>query len=343
MEGTADVAVALDGMGGDHAPAAPVAGALEAAREGVRVLLVGDEAALTAELARQGATAAAGIEVVHAPDVVGSEEEGARAVRAKPGSSVSTACRIVGEGRAGAAVSAGNTGATLAAATLYMRRIPGVIRPAIAVTLPATGGRPVVLLDAGASAEARPEHFPQLALMGRLFARDVLGIAEPRVGLLSIGEEAVKGSEAVLAAHALLRDTPGFAGNVEGRDILSRAVDVVVTDGFTGNVVLKTMEGTAGFLLGEVRAAVGSTLPGRLGGLMVRPALRRMRERIDPESYGGAVLLGVRGLAVIGHGNSTGRGVANAVRLAARGTRERLAAHFGEALAHEGAERSPAA
>jgi len=242
-----------------------------------------------------------------------------------------------------AAVSAGNTGATLAAATLYMRRIPGVIRPAIAVTLPAAGGRPVVLLDAGASAEARPEHFPQLALMGRLFARDVLGIAEPRVGLLSIGEEAVKGSEAVLAAHALLRDTPGFAGNVEGRDILSRTVDVVVTDGFTGNVVLKTMEGTAGFLMGEVRAAVGSTLPGRLGGLMVRPALRRMRERIDPESYGGAVLLGVRGLAVIGHGNSTGRGVANAVRLAARGTRERLAAHFGEALAHEGAERSPAA
>ena len=128
-----------------------------------------------------------------------------------------------------------------------------------------------MLLDAGASTEARPEHFPQLALMGRLFARDVLGIAEPRVGLLSIGEEAVKGSEAVLAAHALLRDTPGFAGNVEGRDILSRAVDVVVTDGFTGNVVLKTMEGTAGFLLGEVRAAVGSTLPGRLGGSWCGP------------------------------------------------------------------------
>src|SRR5262245_7308132 len=339
----AEVAVALDGMGGDDAPAAPVAGALEAAREGVRVLLVGDEASLTAELERQGAAGVAGIEVVHAPDVIGSGEVGARAVRAKPDSSVSTACRLVGDGRAGAAVSAGNTGATLAAATLYMRRIPGVSRPAIAIPLPAAGGRPVVLLDAGASAEARPEHYPQLALMGRLFARDVLGVAEPRVGLLSIGEEAVKGSEEVLAAHALLRDTPGFAGNVEGRDILARVVDVVVTDGFTGNVVLKTMEGTAGFLMGEVRAAVGSTLPGRVGGLLVRPAMRRMRARIDPESFGGAVLLGVRGLAVIGHGNSTGRAVANAVRLAARGTRERLAAHFAEALAGEGAERSPAA
>jgi glycerol-3-phosphate acyltransferase PlsX len=338
----AEVVVALDGMGGDHAPASPVAGALEAAREGIGILLVGDEPALRAELARQGAEGA-GIEVVHAPDVIGSEEEGARAVRAKPDASVSMACRLVGQGRAGAAVSAGNTGATLAAATLHMRRIPGVIRPAIAVTLPAAGGRPVVMLDAGASAEARPEHYPQLALMGRLFARDVLGIAGPRVGLLSIGEEAVKGSEEVLAAHALLRDTPGFAGNVEGRDILARAVDVVVTDGFTGNVVLKTMEGTAGFLLGEVRAAVRSTLPGRVGGMLVRPAMRRMRERIDPDSYGGAVLLGVRGLAVIGHGNSTGRGIANAVRLAARGTRERLVAQFAEALAIEGAETSPAA
>jgi glycerol-3-phosphate acyltransferase PlsX len=338
-----EVAVALDGMGGDNAPAAPVAGALEAAREGVAILLVGDERALAGELRRRGAAGAAGIEIVHAPDVVSADEEGARAVRAKPEASVSVACRLVGEGRAGAAVSAGNTGATLAAATLSMRRIPGVIRPAIAVTLPGAGGHPVVLLDAGASAEARPEHFPQLALMGRLFARDVLGIAAPRVGLLSIGEEDVKGSEAVLAAHALLRDTPGFAGNVEGRDILSRQVDVVVTDGFTGNVVLKTMEGTAGFLLREVRTAVGSTLRGRVGGLLVRPALRRLRERIDPESYGGAVLLGVRGLAVIGHGNATGRGVANALRLAARGVRERLAAQFAEALAHEGAERSPAA
>ena len=338
-----EVVVALDGMGGDDAPAAPVAGALRAAREGTRILLVGDEPTLAAQLERQGAGEGSGVEVVHAPDVVTSGEEGARAVRAKPDSSVSTACRLVGEGRAGAAVSAGNTGATLAAATLYMRRIPGVVRPAIAVVLPSSTGRPVVLLDAGASAEARAEHFPHLALMGRLFAREVLGIAQPRVGLLSIGEEAAKGSEAVLTAHALLRDTPGFAGNVEGRDIPGGAVDVVVTDGFTGNVVLKTMEGTASFLMGEVRAAVGSTLLGRIGGILVRPPLRRMRERIDPDSYGGAVLLGVRGLAVIGHGNATARGIANAVGVAARGTREGLVSQFADAIAVEAAESSPAA
>jgi glycerol-3-phosphate acyltransferase PlsX len=329
-------------MGGDNAPAAPVRGAAAAAAEGLEVLLVGNEGVMRAELQRQGAAAASGIEVVHASDVVSSGEDGARAVRAKPDSSVAVTCRLVGQGRAAAAVSAGNTGAMLAAATLHMRRVPGVIRPAIAVVLPSSGGAPVVLLDAGASAEARAEHFPQLALMGRLFARDVLGIAAPRVGLLSIGEEEGKGSEVVQAAHALLRETPGFIGNVEGRDITSGALDVVVTDGFTGNVVLKTMEGLAAFLMGEVRRAVGSTLLGRIGGVMVRPSLRRMRDRIDPETYGGAVLLGVRGMAVIGHGNSSDRGIANAVRVAARGARERLVDHFAAALVQEGAERSPA-
>lgn len=330
-------------MGGDNAPAAPVQGAVDAAADGISVLLVGDEAVLRDELGRQGAAGVPGIEVVHAPDAISSGEEGARAVRAKPDSSVSLSCRLVGEGRAGAAVSAGNTGAMLAAATLYMRRVPGIIRPAIAVVLPSTGGGPVLLLDAGGSAEARAEHYPQFAMMGRLFSRDVLGIAEPRVGLLSIGEEEAKGSEIVLAAHGLLRGTPGFIGNVEGRDIPAGGVDVVVTDGFTGNVVLKTMEGVSVFLMGEVRDAVRSTLFGRIGGMLVRPPLRRMRDRIDPETYGGAVLLGVRGLAVIGHGNSTGRGIANAVRVAARGTRGRLVEHFGAALAQEGAERSPAA
>ena len=335
--------VALDGMGGDNAPSAPVQGAIDAAGDGIAVLLVGDEGVLRDELGRQGATDIDGIEIVHAPDVVSSSEEGARAVRAKPDASVSMACRLVGEGRAGAAVSAGNTGAMLAAASLYMRRVPGVIRPAIAVVLPSAGGRPVVLLDAGASAEARAEHYPQFALMGRLFSRDVLGIADPRVGLLSIGEEEGKGSEIVLLAHTLLRDMPGFIGNVEGRDITGGGVDVVVTDGFTGNVVLKTMEGLADFLMSEVRDAVRSTILGRIGGLLVRPPLRRMRDRIDPETYGGAVLLGVRGLAVIGHGNASGRGIANAVRVAARGTRGRLVEQFGAALALEGAERSPAA
>ena len=229
--------------------------------------------------------------------------------------------------------------AMLAAATLYMRRVPGVIRPAIAVVIPSVRGQ-VVLLDAGASAEARPEHYPQYAMMGRLFAQDVLGIPEPRVGLLSIGEEEGRGNETVQAAYALLRDTPGFVGNVEGRDINRGLSDVVVTDGFTGNVVLKALEGAAWYLMTEMRSAVTRTLPGRVGALLVRPSLRRMRQHVDPENYGGAYLLGVRGLAVIGHGNSSGEGIANAVRLAAQGAREDLVTHFAAAL---GAERAPSA
>jgi phosphate acyltransferase len=330
-------------MGGDNAPAAPVGAAIEVAAQGLSVLLVGDRERLEDELARQGATGREPIELVHASEVVTGHEDGARAVRSKPDSSIAVACRMVGAGRAAAAVSAGNTGAMLAAATLFMRRVPGIMRPAIAVVIPGAGGRPVVLLDAGASAEMRPEHYPQLAMMGRLFARDVLGLPAPRVGLLSIGEEDSKGSGPVQAAFDRLRETEGFVGNVEGRDIPLATVDVVVTDGFTGNVALKTMEGVASMLMSEVRAAVAETAPGRLGGMLVRPSLRRLRDRIDPEQYGGAVLLGVRGVAIIGHGNSTGVAIANALRVAARAAREDLVGHFGSALAQESAERSPAA
>lgn len=329
-------------MGGDNAPAAPVEAALLAAAEGHRILLVGHEARLAEELDRQGGARHGLIEVVHASERVTAHDDGARAVRAKPDSSIVVSCRMVGDGRAAAAVSAGNTGAMLAAATLHMRRVRGIMRPAIAVVLPGAGAKPVVMLDAGASADIRPEHYPQLAVMGRLFSRDVLGVADPQVGLLSIGEEEGKGSGAVQAAFDLLRGTPGFVGNIEGRDIPAATVDVVVTDGFTGNVVLKTMEGLAAMMMSEVRAAVSDTLPGRIGGLLIRPSLRRFRDRIDPELYGGAVLLGVRGVAIIGHGNSTGVGIANAVRTAARAARERLVDHFAGALASEGAERSPA-
>jgi phosphate acyltransferase len=325
------VTVALDGMGGDDAPAAPVGAALRAAGAGVGVLLTGDEAVLRAELARQGGERP-GIRVVHAPATIAGGEDGARAVRAKPDSSVAVACRLAGAGEAQAAVSAGHTGAMLAAATMHMRRVPGVARPGIAVVLPSESG-PVVLIDAGANADARVEHLPQFALMGRLFARDVLGIAAPRVGLLSIGEEAERGSELVRAAHALLVGSPGFVGNVEGRDLPGGAADVVVTDGFTGNVVLKLYEGAARYLMREVRDAVGASLRGRVGGLLVRPSLRRMRERIDPNTYGGAYLLGVRGLAVIAHGNSSSTGIANAVLLAARGAREGLVEGLAAALA----------
>jgi phosphate acyltransferase len=319
-----EVCVALDAMGGDRAPEEPVRGALVAAAEpDTRVLLVGDEAQLRAELERQGGTDAPGIEVVHAPDRIAGDEDGARAARAKTASSMVIACRLVGQGKAQAVMSAGNTGAMLASATLHLRRLPGVLRPGIAVVLPSASG-PIVLIDAGANADSRPEYLPQFALMGRLLAIDVLGIARPTVGLLSIGEEEGKGSEMVQAAFAAMEGTPGFLGNVEGRDIPKGTTNVIVTDGFTGNVALKLYESAAGWLLSEVRGALTSTPRARIGALLVRPALRGLRDKIDPDEYGGAYLLGVRGLAVIGHGNAGGRGIANAIRLGARGVREGL-------------------
>jgi glycerol-3-phosphate acyltransferase PlsX len=331
---TSVTTVALDAMGGDFAPDEPVRGALAAVGGGIRVILVGDRPSLERALRTEGREEGGDIEIVHAPDKIASDEDGARAVRSKPECSVVVACRLVADGRAQAIVSPGHTGATMAASTLYLRRIPGVLRPGIAVILPNPQG-PVVLLDAGANAEARPEHIRQFALLGRVFAREVLGVTDPTVGLLSIGEERERGSELVLESHALLRGTPGFVGNIEGRDILSRAADVVVTDGFTGNVALKLMEGTAAFLLEQVREAAMSSLRGRIGGFLVRPSLRAMRERTHPDTYGGAYLLGVNGIAVIGHGNGSARAVSNAIRLAARGARHDLVRRFAEAVARE--------
>lgn len=328
------ITVALDAVGGDHAPHEPVRGALAVADAATRILLVGDATLLERALHEQGGADNPNVEVVHAPDKISSEEDGARAVRAKPDCSVAVACRLVASGEAQAVVSPGHTGATMAASTLYLRRIPGVVRPGIAAVLPNPDG-PVVLLDAGANADARAEHLVQFALMGRLFAREVLGVDAPTVGLLSIGEEGERGSELVLDTHALLRGSEGFVGNIEGRDILNRSADVVVTDGFTGNVALKLMEGTATFMLHQVREAVMSSLIGRIGGLLVRPSLRAMRERTHPDTYGGAYLLGVNGISVIGHGNGGSRAVANAIRLAARGADHGLVERFTEAIARE--------
>ena len=208
----------------------------------------------------------------------------------------------------------------MAAATFILRRVPGVHRAAIAVILPSETGV-LVLLDAGANADAKPEHFPQFALMGRLFARDFLGIREPRVGLLSIGEERAKGNELIIEAHQLLEGSPGFIGNVEGRDIPAGTADVVVTDGFTGNVALKLYEGSGRMMMNELRRAAASSKRATIGGFLLRPALRAVRKRIDPEEHGGAYLLGVQGIAIVGHGNSSGRAVANAIRLAGEGIR----------------------
>jgi glycerol-3-phosphate acyltransferase PlsX len=300
--------IAVDALGGDRAPEEVVAGALAAARGGVVPVLVGPAGLDTG-----------GLELIEAPDRIAMDEKPAEAVRTKPDSSLVAACRAVADGRAAAVVSAGNTGAMLAAGLLHLRRIPGVLRPAIAVPIPAERGASV-LIDSGANADARPEHLLQFGHMGAVFAQEIFGVAEPEVRLLSIGEEAEKGNALTLEAHALLAGSRlRFAGNAESRDLLAGAADVVVCDGFTGNVALKLLEGTIRTLLDALRDEIAATTRGKLGGLLIRPAAARLRTRLDPDTYGGAYLLGLRGLAVIAHGNSSRVAIANAIRLAARG------------------------
>ncbi len=313
--------MAVDALGGDRAPLEVVAGALEASSNGVTPILFGPPG-----------TDTGGLELVEARDAIGMEEKPAEAVRAKPGSSLVAACRAVRDGQAEAVVSAGNTGAALAACLLELRRIPGVARPAIAAPIPTRRG-PSVLVDAGANADARPEHLLQFAHMGAIFAEEMLDLRRPQVRLLSIGEEAEKGNQLTLEAHRLLAESDlNFSGNVESRELLAGAADVVVCDGFTGNVCLKLLEGTIRTVLDALRHEVVATRRGRVGGFLIRRAARTLRARLDPETYGGAYLLGLRGLAVVAHGNSSRRAIANATRLAARGVEHRLVERLAERL-----------
>ena len=308
-------------MGGDRAPDEILAGALDAASARIAPVLFGP-----AGLATDG------LELVEARETIEMDEKPAEAVRAKPQSSLVAACRAVAEGRAEAVISAGNTGAMLAACLLELRRQPGVSRPAIAVPIPSRRG-PSVLVDAGANADARPEHLLQFAHMGSIFAEEILGLRRPKVRLLSIGEEPEKGNQLTLDAHRLLAESElDFAGNVESRHLLDGAGDVVVCDGFTGNVCLKLLEGTIASMLDALAGAIAATPRGRLGGLLIRPAARALRNRLDPDAYGGAYLLGLRGLAVIAHGNSSRRAIANAIRLAARGVDHGVATRLAERL-----------
>jgi glycerol-3-phosphate acyltransferase PlsX len=309
-------------MGGDRAPEEVVAGAIEAAADGIEPILYGPKGLDTGD-----------VPLVETTQVIAMDEKPAEAVRSKPDSSLVAACRAVGEGEADAVVSAGNTGAMLAACFLELRRLPAVARPAIAVVIPSTKG-PTVLIDAGANADARPEHLLQFAHMGSVFAQEVLDIPEPEVRLLSIGEEPEKGNQLTLEAHALLASAEGlnFRGNTESRDLLAGAADVVVCDGFTGNVVLKLLEGTISTVLETLREEITASRRGKVGGLLIRPAARGMRSRLDPDTYGGAYLLGLRGLAVIAHGNSPRRAIANAIRLAARGVEHDVVGRLAQRL-----------
>jgi phosphate acyltransferase len=295
-------------MGGDRGPDEVVAGALEAAADGIVPIVYGPSS-----------LDARGLEHVVAEQVIAMDEKPAEAVRAKPDSSLVASCRAIGEGKADAVVSAGNTGAMLTAGLLEIRRLPGVVRPAIAVPLPARDG-PSVLLDCGANADARAEHLLQFAYMGAVFAEEILGVPTPEVRLLSIGEEPEKGNQLTLEAHDLLAASSlNFAGNTESRELLAKAADVVVADGFTGNVALKALEGAIRTVIEGLREEIAATTLGKLGGLLTRPASRRLLHHLDPDTYGGAYLLGLRGLAVIAHGNSSRKAIANAIRLASRG------------------------
>jgi glycerol-3-phosphate acyltransferase PlsX len=321
--------VVLDAMGGDHAPRQTVLGAVDAARRGIEVVLAGDEARLRPILAEIDAD----LPVVHAPEHIEMHEDPATAIRVKKGASVTIAARLVASGEVAGMVSAGSTGAALAAAAIVIGRIEGVSRPAIATILPLTA--PMVVLDAGANIDVKPRHLAEFGVMGSMLARVYLGIEQPRVGLLNIGEEAGKGRDLEREAHLLLADLPiRFVGNVEGRELGTGSVDVIVTDGFTGNVVLKSAEGTARAIAGLVLEVLSSNEDPAFqeAAGVVLPGLLALRERVDPDTHGGAHLLGVRGTVVIAHGSSSRLAIANALFMAAEGAERGLPGLIEEGL-----------
>ena len=309
--------IAVDVMGGDHAPTEIVKGALEAAsKDGVHAILVGDRDRIERELAKYPGSGSKA-EIKHASEIVHMDEHPANAIRRKPDSSVAVAADLVNSGDAQAFVSAGNTGAAMAVATLTLGRIEGIDRPAIGAVVPTTSGR-AVMLDSGANVDCSVENLLQFAVMGSEYAERVLKLKNPRVGLLSIGEEATKGNELTKAANARLAKTDlNFIGNVDGKDVFKGAVDVIICDGFAGNLVLKVGEGMAEFMLDILRREMNRSLLYRFGVLLLRPALRRAKAMLDYAEYGGAPLLGVNGVCIISHGRSDARAIRSAIRAAA--------------------------
>ena len=307
--------IAVDAMGGDFAPSYVVDGALAAVRHfDLGVTLVGPRSVLEAELARHPFAHLDRIRVVEADEVVGMAESPSAALRRKPGASIRVAADLVARGEAEALFSAGHTGATVMASHAAFGMLPGVDRPALAATIP-TRGQPAILLDVGASVECRPQHLLQFAVMGSLYARVAFGIETPRVGLLSVGEEEGKGNDLTRDAHRLLKASSlAFVGNIEARDVYTGLADVVVCDGFTGNVAIKTGEG----LVDMIEAELASTFTTRVGSLLARRTLRHFRRRVDYSEYGGAPLVGVSGVAIVGHGRSTAKAVRNAIAMAYR-------------------------
>ncbi|MEN6480459.1 MAG: phosphate acyltransferase PlsX [Anaerolineales bacterium] len=327
--------IALDAMGSDHFPQPDVEGGVRAARRfGYEVVFVGDQEAIAAELAKYDTTDLS-LSVVHAADMVGMGEHPSQAVRAKPDASIVVAMGLLRDGKVDALASAGNSGGVLAAALASegrIGRIPGIKRPAISSVLPNMQGS-YFMLDVGANTDARPEWLVQYALMGRAYARNVMGIAKPRIALLSNGEEKIKGNKLVQETHALL-DQLGIEtiGNVEGKDLVRGLADVVVTDGFVGNIAVKTSEGVANMLVTLLKQELKSSPISMLGGLLAKPALTRLAKVLDYREYGGAPLLGVNGVVIIGHGRSDALAVENMVRVAGEAVSSNLVAHVREDL-----------
>jgi len=331
------VRIVVDAMGGDRAPEQIVRGAIIAARRlGVDVTLAGDEAQTRRLIAAEKAPPP-NLTVLHAAEVIAMDEHGASAARAKRRSSIVLGLREVREGRAQGFVSAGNTGAVMAAAVLVLGRVRGVERPALGTVFPTSGGGRVLILDVGANAEAKASYIVQSALMGQAYARAALGQPDPRIGLLSIGEEASKGNAFIQDVHAALSTDPRlrFIGNVEGNGIPGGAADVIVTDGFTGNVAIKVAEGAADLILAELREALTSRLHYKLLAALLRPAFRRVRARIDYSEYGGAPLLGVDGVAIVAHGRSDAHAIFNAIRVARDAAQGNLVALIASAMRND--------
>lgn len=323
--------VAVDAMGGDHAPDAVVEGVIRAARLGVPVLLVGDETILGRMLPRD-----LKIPILHAAEAVAMGESPAVAVRKKAASSIRLTMRAVAEGQAGAALSCGNTGAAMAAALLELGRIPGVERPAITTVVPRIDGGKLVILDLGANVDCRPSHLGQFAVMGHLFARHVLGIADPAVGILSNGEESGKGNELVRAAVPFLESAPiRFVGHVEPTAAFRGAVDVLVCDGFVGNVMLKSVEATVEVVGSLLKEEILRHQPAKLGAWLLKGAFRRYRKRTEYAAIGGAQLLGVNGVVIVGHGRADAEAVASAIRLAHHSAQEGLSTRIAQSLQKE--------
>lgn len=326
------IKVALDAFGGDYAPEQIVEGALRAAElDGISVIMTGDEARLKSLI--HGKAGSDLLEIVHAPEVIHMDEAPVEAVRSKEESSLVKAAHLVRDGMAGALVSAGSTGATMAASLFGLKRIKGVERPGITSLMPTRSGM-ALILDVGANVDCRPNQLVQFAQMGSIYAEQVLKIHNPRVGLLNIGHEPGKGNELVQEVYPLLQSTSlNFVGNVEGRDIPRGDVDVIVCDGFVGNVVLKFAEGLADTLFGMMKEEFSKNLPGIIGGLLVRPGSRRIKKKVDYTEYGGAPLLGVNGVVIVAHGGSNAKAIYNAIRVAKQGVQQDIVQRIAERMA----------